>query len=886
MKFSKLSLCIGAVLGLSGGNLAAQEAESSSVERIEVTGSRIKRVDMEGATPVTILDSQYLESTGFTTVGEVLRNSSFNSFGSWGGGSNNSWGSQSTISLKGSGAFHTLILLDGQRMAKSPVLNGGAANLNTIPRAAVERIEILTDGASAIYGTDAIAGVVNIILKKDFEGAEVSVRAERPEAEGGDANSYTLTGGLDSKKGNMIFTWEHYEQDAIFDRMRDWTRLGVMEGGDPAFIDDWVGMSPTGRTLIRSGSTWDYLNPITNADCDAYNINGKQEFYGPLQDRTYPNDRICGYDYTLEAAMSTQSRRDNMLVNYSYQLAQDIKLLARGYWAKNETLETSAPTPANIIFDKDLPSYTTAEGYDLAHVETGDRMAFRFNTLGNRTTKSSDDILDILVALEGATEIFDWNASYTYSRYNNFAWGQNYILNSALTDAVGDWDEDEQRFEGWDPRDPHSSVPPGVRANFDKRNEAVYEELNLGATFNLFELSGGEVGLHIGASYREEEFSSEIDGQAAAGNVFGGNGGAGGIADREVYAGYFELLLPVLDELEVNLAARYDDYSDFGSTFNPQLSIRYNLTSDLLLRASWGEGFRAPTLQDLYQGQQEGWGDQKNWIRCYQDGTSLAECTLEEHTVTYTGGNQDLQPEESESINLGLVWQINDTYFVRLDYWQLELKNLIDDMEGEEVLLRQVFLWQDQGESTYIGDVISGLGYKIGPSGRLESITALTGNFGESDRAGYDLQLGAEYETGIGEFKATLDWSHYVKYTYSYLDPASGEVLTSEDKAGQVEYPDDKLNLTLNWEWGDHNVNLLATYIDKQQDVAGSDRLDSYTTLNLSYSLQLPWEGKLAIGALNLLDEEVPLDQSNETRRELYDIRGRTLWLSYTQSFN
>jgi iron complex outermembrane receptor protein len=148
------------------------------VERIAITGSRIKRVDMEGASPVTVINSADLLKAGFTTVGDALRDSNLNAFGSWGGGSNNSWASQSTVQLKGASAEHTLVLLDGQRLSKSPVLNGGAANLNVIPMAAVERIEILTDGASAVYGSDAIAGVINIIIKKEFEGVEANIHHE------------------------------------------------------------------------------------------------------------------------------------------------------------------------------------------------------------------------------------------------------------------------------------------------------------------------------------------------------------------------------------------------------------------------------------------------------------------------------------------------------------------------------------------------------------------------------------------------------------------------------------------------------------------------------------------------------------------------------------
>ncbi|MGS0729322.1 TonB-dependent receptor plug domain-containing protein, partial [Shewanella sp. 0m-11] len=216
MKFNKvaklISLACGGVVALSTPAYAV-ENEDDSVERIEVTGSRLKRVDMEGATPVTTITAEDMAVAGFSTVGDALRASTLNSFGSYGGTANNSWSSQATIQLKGASASDTLVLLDGQRMAKSPVLGGAAANINTIPTSAIERIEILSDGASAIYGTDAVAGVVNVILKKSFEGIEFKARAEQAEAEGGDNHSFSFTGGLTSENGNLVFTMEHYKKD-------------------------------------------------------------------------------------------------------------------------------------------------------------------------------------------------------------------------------------------------------------------------------------------------------------------------------------------------------------------------------------------------------------------------------------------------------------------------------------------------------------------------------------------------------------------------------------------------------------------------------------------------------------------------------------------------
>ncbi|OUS32641.1 hypothetical protein A9Q98_01195 [Thalassotalea sp. 42_200_T64] len=244
--------------------------------------------------------------------------------------------------------------------------------------------------------------------------------------------------------------------------------------------------------------------------------------------------------------------------------------------------------------------------------------------------------------------------------YVNFTWGTRYLLDGAQNGLVGSRDQDADKFVGWDPRDPNSALPGGATANYDKRMTADYLDFSGGFSFDVIELPGGDLGMYVDAAYREETLDWQVDALAGAGLIIGGNGGAGGIGEREVSSAYFEMVVPVMDNLEVNLAGRYDDYSDFGGTFNPQVSIRYNPIESLMLRASYGEGFRAPTLSDFNQGISEGYDDLTNYVKCYEDGDDIDSCAVREEAPTRTGGNKDLDPEESETMNLGLVWDITD----------------------------------------------------------------------------------------------------------------------------------------------------------------------------------------------------------------------------------
>ncbi|WP_044734040.1 TonB-dependent receptor domain-containing protein [Shewanella algae] len=905
MRMQPLAIAISCLLGASSSAWAEQSA-AEQVERIEVTGSRIKRVDMEGATPITTITADELAKSGFATVGDALRSSNLNAFGSWGGGSNNGWGSQATVQLKGASAFNTLTLLDGKRMAKSPVLDGGAANINTIPMAAVERIEILTDGASAIYGTDAIAGVVNIILKKDFEGIQLDGRMDRPSNEGGDSSNLSFTGGLNSDKGHLVFTFEHYEQKPIMQSQRWFTQPFVVPGGDASDYQDWVNVSPTGRVLTQGAAgNWVYSAPFANSDRDCADVYG-DKFVGVLNDSDYPGDTLCAYDYTKAAATTVDQSRNNTLLHYTYELSDSLQLTARAYWAANETRDISAPVPAWISIPNGLPAYTTAEGLELVELvaDPSAGMNFRFDTAGDRVAEHHDNIFDYLLALNGTADFISWDLAFNYNKYSNFTWGTGYQLKGASSDLIGHWDTNSNSFVGWDPRDPNSPMPGGATANYDKRMTATYLDINGGASMDLFELPGGFSALYIGASYREESLDSKVDALAEAGMITGGNGGSGGEGEREVWATYFEFMLPLFDSLELNLAGRYDDYSDFGGTFNPQLSLRYRPLESLMLRASWGTGFRAPTLSDLYQGTSESYGDITNYLSCYDNQEDIDSCSRTDNAPTLTGGNLELEAEESESYNLGLVWDINDNFNVSVDYWSLEITNMIEELSASEIVRTQARLWQAadaQGQprpdvsDIYPGTAISRLG-----NGRIDYVQSQKLNLGRSEREGLDLSFSGTLETEFGDWKLGLGWSHYFKYTYTYA--SAGEQVLGDDVAGREGTPEDRLNLTLDWNYGDHAVSYFSNFIGSQTswDVLDDSwdpavgqtiddgklyELDSIWYHNLSYTYTLPWNNSLSLGVTNLTDEDPVLAYDGSYNSNLYDIRGRTYWAGFRQAF-
>ncbi|MEC7642853.1 MAG: TonB-dependent receptor plug domain-containing protein, partial [Pseudomonadota bacterium] len=334
----------------------------NNIEKIQVTGSRIKRSDLESASPVEVISAEQLTDQGRLSVSEALRNLTSNSFGSFVPSSGSTAQSQSTVNLLGVGASRTLVLLDGKRVAGSPSLGGSSANLSTIPMAAVERIEVLKDGASAVYGSDAVAGVVNIILKDDFEGVAVNTQVGRPEAEGGDNESFSITAGTSSDRGNLTMVFEHQTRDAIYDRDRPYTAPQMNdENGDGliSIYDETIGISYYGATLVNPQGNYE-ASPLCG-DL-ANNVEG---FVGVLDQGTsfggVGGGTVCGYAFAGVSTNMASTDRNSLMVNGNYQITDDIEMYMRGLFAKNSSFGRYAPAAAPW---ENIPASASHNPYD------------------------------------------------------------------------------------------------------------------------------------------------------------------------------------------------------------------------------------------------------------------------------------------------------------------------------------------------------------------------------------------------------------------------------------------------------------------------------------------------------------------------------------------
>ncbi|MCL1050754.1 TonB-dependent receptor [Shewanella abyssi] len=842
--------------------LAADAEEMGNVERIQVTGSRIKRTDMEGSSPVTTITAADMEKTGEMSVADVLRRSNLNTFGSTAESSGSSWQSQSNISLRGAGADRTLVLLNGKRMPGSPTMGGTAVNLNTIPTAAIERIEILSDGASAVYGSDAVAGVVNIITKKDYEGLEVSASGSLPEQDGGEEWKAHVIGGTSSDKGSLTFSFEHQSREIIYQADR-WfsssTNLGASD------LTDTTGVSTYARNFrdLDTGT----FSPM--AACDNEDMANGGQIY------SYKDGYACGYDYTAEAADHAGRDYTAGYISANYELTDEIIFEGQGLFSRNETFGRYAPAAGYFTVGAGQVEILTSDGnggFTSGLNEKAGRAYYRFTDVGTRDSTTIDYSTDIQIGLVGEHDDFGWDVTYHYNLAENSNYGSGYVHRPTVEALV------ESGEFNFGPEGNSDEVIAAISHDTLAQDTMDFQSLNAGINFEVIELPAGIVGWYIGTEFSQYKYVSHYDAESSAGEVIGSSGG-GSAGDRDVFAFFAESIIPVTDDLELNVAFRYDDYSDFGTATTPKVALRYQVLDDVVLRASWGQGFRAPALSDLYSPNSFSADDATDYRYCDINGISTGDCKEEQYDVTRTS-NENLKPETSDFYNLGAIWNITDNFSTKVEYYNLSIDDVITFISLNSLLREEqnVGYGNTSGELVRAGDSADGA--------LIEATTPLVNGNG-FDTTGIDFNLTyTGFETAVGDFGSTFDLTYVLSYEdEEYFD---GPV---NDMAGRNGLPEYRFTWVIDWSYGDHNASLLTQYIDGQAENTDPNTyenigsLDSQTTFDASYSYMTDWNGKFNVGVRNITNEDPVLDSYLNYDAALYNLYGRTYTASYTQKF-
>jgi iron complex outermembrane recepter protein len=894
----RLGLTASAVslLGLVSSPVIAQseeqDAETTTMERMEVTGSRIKRADVEGAMPVTVIDREAIDASGDTSVADFLRNTTFNSFGSFRPQSGSSAQSLATVNLRGIGSGRTLILIDGRRAPNSPT-TGQGQDLNSIPLAAVERIEILTDGASAIYGSDAIGGVINIITRKDFSGAEFNYGIGKPSRVGGDTEEGSFIMGMAGDRGSMMAGASYNKRDIIFQRDREWSRGGLSSYSNELY--NAIANPGGNRFGWRTGSrvnnpTFGSVVPGFGCDEQGFTNNGTAG--------------RCFYDFTFVAADEAAIDNQSLFTRGNYQINDDWSVYMDGSVSRTTSFGRYAPVPSSPWLDGQQPfipvgspnhpavrfpnaGYNADVPYFLRH---------RFAALGNRDVSTEQNSYDLTLGFQGQLGEVSVDFGIRSSEQRFIELGRNYVVGGLAQDAIS-----TGAYDIYDPFGNPTDVLESMVATVNRDATSAIDEIFANASMDLFEMGGGSAAVAFGVEYREETYFDIYDTLQSSGQIVGSAGNsAGGV--RDVTAAYGELLLPVTDKFEVSVAGRFDDYSDYGSDFSPKVGLRFQPLETLTLRASWGQGFRAPTLDVLTAAPAFSADTVFDPTTCVALGLP-ATCGIQVNA--YVLANPDLGSENSDQWSAGLVWDATDWLSITADYYKTDIEDLIAGITtGNIISCLLGAIPCPPGVTNLPADMTPpnpafGLGLARSPEGDILFVQR-----GFSNRSlktdGLDLNFRTKFDFGNwGGLDSQLQISNVFGYA---LDGA-------RDLVDDPSTPEYRVSLQNVWTVGDFafawNISHVAdtlsyqgllinacngnTDCEEASDYGYARRLPSWTTHDLQATWNSPWDGKLTLGVSNVLDKDPVTDPIDPTGRgfdfNLYDGYGRVPYFRYTQSF-
>jgi len=863
----------------------AQDAQTDvnaeeEVERIQVTGSRISRTDIETASPVQIVSREDIEATGLISIGDILQqipaagaalNTAFNNGGN----------GSTTLDLRNLGAQRLLVLVNGRRWISSL---GSTVDMNTIPTAAIERVEVLKDGASAVYGSDAIAGVVNIITRQDFNGVEMSLYGgENLSNSDGRQYSADLTFGTTNADSGILFNLSHVTQKPIWAGDRDISSFGTSTTTPNGRIRLWQDsidastaayLDSQGATL--RGTTGDNPNPYYDVVPDGE---------GGLRDRTSSDV----YNYAPANYLVTPQERNSFYVQAFKDISSNVRLVSDFVVTNRKSAQELAPMPVTLgasfgasastvdigagnqfnPFNQDLfgsaERAPTPDGYQPYALQR------RFLEAGPRRYEQNDITYRAMVGLEG---FFDngwtWDASYIYgkSSQDELTTGLlnlakiNQGLSSNCNSASGCVPLNLLGGEGTITQEMVDFV------SFDGVTRAGSEIKDY--TFNiagdLFAMPAGMVGAAFGLERREESGFDTPDPITVSGETSGNQRDAtsGSFRLDEAYA---EFSIPLHETLLLSPAIRYSDHSAYGSNNTAKLGAEFRPHDDIMFRATWAEGYRAPSISDLYAGNSDSYPTLTDPCNGGEAGNpelpgcagipgayEQANTQIRETRVS----SPDLEPETSTSKTFGIVY--NPSWLegaeLTLDYYEIEVENAIGRI-GSSRLLNDCA----EDPASYACDYVD-----RDAAGNITDIRNFLQNQAEYLVEGIDVFLGYRFDVqDYGSFRTTLDASYVMANEYNGEDQVGVQY-------GDAGYPEWKANFSLDWminnDWSVHWATRFVDGMDNYYDVLGytpfypgiQPYMGSYTKHDASVKYAFNDNLEVSFGINNLFAKEPPVE--------------------------
>jgi len=973
----RYALATGAVAGMALSGQAFAQEDPAELERVETTGSRLSQVDIEGAQPVTVVDRDDIERIGLNDLGDVIRQLPSITGSPLSTRTNNGGNGGSFVDIRGMGAARTLVVINGKR----DITDG---DFSLIPIAVVERIEVLKEGAAAIYGADAVAGVVNIITRQDFSGAQLQAQfgaslettdnpgaqaISDPRAKGtdGDTKRVSFVFGDTTEKGSFLVGVEYNEQDPVFqgnidnDQFRftlnapadnQAARQALIEGGGRAIGE-----------CLAAGN-------CTNTDGSSAALGGRFLFFddnGDLQDLT--RDLNTGelrsftgtdqYNYAPVNFIQTPFERTNLFVQGSYDLFDNVEAYIEARHSNRRSSQFLAPVPYFLGFGDpgfQFPDGGVGVSADNVFNPFGQDLNTTTNLIfigrrvaeGSRTFEQTTNNIQINSGVRGDFGDFaptwTWDVSFNWGRQdrNDQDFGQ--FSGARVNQALGPsfFDDSGNAVCGTPDQPLPGCVPLNLFDGFGSitqemldfievtLNDNIVTKLQMAnATFagDLFDLPGGPVSAAFGYEFRKESLTNTPDSGKSSDAVTGNTGGPTG-GEFDVDSLFAEVNVPLLsgvpgaELLEIGAGIRYDDFSTIGDTTNVMFTARWQPFQGLLVRGSFSEVFREPTIGNLFNpeadsfpsfqdvcsnGSINGGADlfalltPESQQRCIDQGVppggffqNNAQPRLR------VGGNPNIGPESGETWTVGIAWapEFAPGFSLTADWWDIDLDNAITTFGGADVIGGCIILGQGCENIT-----------RNQLSGEVEEAISLTSNSGGETASGLDLAFNYNTNTAIGLFDT--------RFLITWLESRTTQGLIAVDPITVVDslegsgffndlggfaegvFPEWKAQWTVDWSYGNFGASVNAEWIDStvERDAFGDSGffsgegdvgVESETYLDVTVRYNLPWGTQISGGITNILDNDPPFILSGfnaNTDSDTFRMLGRSWFARVTHNF-
>ncbi|WP_312515262.1 TonB-dependent receptor [Massilia sp.] len=884
--------------GTLGSTAVAQEI-AAELPRVEVTGSAIRRVQSETALPVEIISRAEIEKTGVTTAAEILGRVSANVNGLTDGASINVGGDQrgfNSANLRGIGTSSTLVLLNGRRMANfaSPGDDSGV-DLNNIPAAALERVEVLLDGASALYGTDAIGGVINFITRKDYQGLELNVYGGKTDEGGAGKRTASISAG----KGEL-------ERDGynIF-AVADFQRTNALNTSQRSFIPALEVEQRLGHLL--SGYTGPANIRLTSNQRDhlqelGFTING-QPITNRLINLSVPNCAppanvylpagtggvdACTYNYMGDTELYPKSEKASLLSRGVIKLGAGHQAYAEVALTRSKTWYTGSAARVTGYIDFSRVPQLAGTGLDqLDDDYPGElELRMRLNEAGQRTSELTSEGMRFVVGMNGTLGGWDYDAAFNHSVNTvKDKDTHGYVLYNELLEGIADG-----RINPFGPSSAEGvALLDSIQVNdVVRRARGTLDSFDFKFSRAVTPLAGGDLAVAIGGEARRERnrftpsallLSDNINNDAAP------EGGRATSDSRNVAALYGEVLVPFAKQWEAQLSARYDHYQQVGGAASPKIGLSYRPSDALLLRASAGRGFRAPTMTELHRPTvYSATATLPDPVYCATVDNNYADCADNWDTRRYS--NENLKPEKSRQFSLGAVFAAGRHVSASLDYWNIKRTNLISEI-GDDIILGNLAKY---GSLVYRDE-----------DGLIDYIELRKENRGAQLARGLDLAVTVRgVDTAIGRFGGRLNGTYVLS---SKIQNAPGDAFVSNLNRFVTDGVVQRWRHTVSFDWdqGPFSSSLQNTWSSGYEDqntainiddgsVVAQNRVKSYSLWDLSGAYQVNSALKLRVGVQNMFDESPPYSNQAYYFLSGYDPsytdpRGRRFYASANYTF-